>query len=98
MRNFKDEIVEISKEASTPDTQDYELLMENVQRRIRNAAKKGRFFSAIDKTSRSLYRDGPNSVRSSAIRATMKKVTDDLVGMGFRVEFTEDDFLRIYWE
>jgi hypothetical protein len=72
--------------------------MYNVQRRIRNAAKKGKFISVIDRASRSLYRDGPNSVRSSAIQATMKKVTDDLVRMGFRVEFTEDDYLRIYWE
>ena len=98
MSTFKDEIVEISKEASTPDPHDYDILMHNLQRRIRNAAKRGEFFSVIDTLSRSLYRDGSNSVRGSAIRETMKKVTDELVSMGFHVEVTANNSMRIHWK
>lgn len=98
MKTFKDEIVEISKEASTPDTHDYDILMHNLERRIRNAAKKGEFFSIIDKKSRSLYRDGSNSVRKSAIKAAMTKATDELINMGFDVLVNDDGYMKICWE
>ena len=98
MKTFKQEMVKISTEASTPDNHDYEILMHNLERRIRNAAKKGKFFSIVDKKSRSLYRDGSNSVRKSAIEATMSKVIDELISMGFDVRINDDDYMRICWE